>query len=442
MTTIFRARTSAARRALDAIDNAEGFDVEKLLPLTSKNFQKGAAAIAAGTSVYHHSKKWVRDRKAKKQYTLTVKATQSDLFYVTQSWLLDQTLSSQHRSLQLQTRGSRREYWDDGPGRPTQRDVVAFLRGGFEQELLINGKKIHCYVNDDAPEGMTGATVSSITGSAREVPSMKIDFICPDEDARDSLILKLQDLLREHDKSLEAESFPFQMDKHGNWLQSPNSARRPLSSVHFPGTLLEDVVDDFDRFLRSAEKYVILGAPWHRGYMFYGPPGTGKSSLAVALSDHFSLDLYSISLPDLQMDADLSSAVSRMKTPSILLIEDIDVSSASKSRDDEFGKSSLSGLLNILDGALTPTGMITIITSNMPEVLDEALVRSGRIDYKLECPLMNDDSFAKLTRATLGSSPDFKLASDIIPSDAVEILKKNIDEDPENVMKKLKDEFG
>jgi chaperone BCS1 len=43
----------------------------------------------------------------------------------------------------------------------------------------------------------------------------------------------------------------------------------------------------------------------------------------------------------------------------------------------------LSGLLNVLDGFFAPTGVLFMMTTNRIEALDPALLRPGRIDYRL-----------------------------------------------------------
>ena len=54
----------------------------------------------------------------------------------------------------------------------------------------------------------------------------------------------------------------------------------------------------------------------------------------------------------------------------------------SKVKENE--KMTLDVLLNILDGVLTTPGQIVIMTTNHPEVLDDALIRPGRIDVNIE----------------------------------------------------------
>lgn len=83
----------------------------------------------------------------------------------------------------------------------------------------------------------------------------------------------------------------------------------------------------------------------------------------------------------------------------IVLLEDIDTAGLQRSEDsDDESKShshrdhrdrerrgiSLSGLLNAIDGVASQEGRVLIMTSNMPEKLDEALIRPGRVDIKVE----------------------------------------------------------
>lgn len=135
--------------------------------------------------------------------------------------------------------------------------------------------------------------------------------------------------------------------------------------------------------------YSKRGIPRRRGYLFHGPPGTGKSSLAAAIAGYFQVGLYSLSLTDDSIDdKTLSCLLSKLREGSVLLLEDID--SAGLQRESS-GRSysyrtkvTLSGLLNALDGASASEGHIVIMSSNVPEALDEALVRAGRVDCRVE----------------------------------------------------------
>jgi chaperone BCS1 len=176
----------------------------------------------------------------------------------------------------------------------------------------------------------------------------------------------------------------------------------------------EHLLDDVTRFRNSRQRYERLGIPYHRGYLFYGPPGTGKTSLVSAMAAHFGLSIYTINLTEFN-DRTLMSAVNRVSANSVLLFEDIDCMRDSKARsasaEEKDNKSSgatgnstnqngvtLSGLLNVLDGFYAPTNVLFVMTTNHIEALDEALLRPGRIDYRLYLGKASDRQKVELYR--------------------------------------------
>jgi mitochondrial chaperone BCS1 len=130
--------------------------------------------------------------------------------------------------------------------------------------------------------------------------------------------------------------------------------------------------------------------------LFYGPPGNGKTSSISAIAGRLKLNLYSLNLSDSHIDdAQLASLVRSVRPRSILLLEDVDAALHTREeiKDDKKKAESkqardkgvtLSGVLNVLDGIVTPFGMLVMMTTNYPERLDAALVRPGRIDKKIE----------------------------------------------------------
>ena len=193
------------------------------------------------------------------------------------------------------------------------------------------------------------------------------------------------------------------------------SARMLDSVVLEPGEK-EHLLQDVAQFRRSKQRYQRLGVPYHRGYLFYGPPGTGKTSLVSALAAHFGLSVYIVNLSDFS-DRSLMSAVNQVPAHSVLLFEDIDCMKGGQSRggvDSANGQSGpvtlstkenvptrmelLSGLLNVLDGFYAPTGVLFVMTTNHVEKLDQALLRPGRIDYKLCLGKASDHQKVELYR--------------------------------------------
>ncbi len=199
-----------------------------------------------------------------------------------------------------------------------------------------------------------------------------------------------------------------------------------LDSVVLEPGEKEHLLQDMAQFRRSKQRYERLGVPYHRGYLFYGPPGTGKTSLVSALAAHFGLSIYTINLSDFN-DRSLMNAVNHVPANSVLLFEDIDCMKGSQSRDktDSEGVQNgrceaqrktenvaptngvtLSGVLNVLDGFHAPTGVLFVMTTNHVEKLDPALLRPGRIDYRLYLGKASDLQKLELYRRFFPESPE------------------------------------
>ena len=190
----------------------------------------------------------------------------------------------------------------------------------------------------------------------------------------------------------------------GCWRLVKELPQRELSSVILKENEMENIINDLIEFQSNEEWYHKLGIPYHRGYLLYGLPGTGKSSLIQVLAQNFKKNLYVINLCEKYMsDATLANLILRMPHSSFLLLEDIDV--VFKSREEIQNKTdyqgndsevTLSGLLNVLDGVVAKSGIITFMTTNYKEKLDTALIRPGRIDYELEFTYADKFQFKKM----------------------------------------------
>lgn len=200
--------------------------------------------------------------------------------------------------------------------------------------------------------------------------------------------------------------------KAGDWDRLGGIRKRDLSSLVYPNNIAETLLARISQFRADEQWYVDNGIPYKLCIILEGPPGTGKTSLVRAIASKLNMGLAGVVLDD-HTDSSLLAAVGRVPENALLYIEDFDSDPSTRKRSgltvtassstleeptpsvettdangevpakfSVFGVS-LSGLLNCLDGLLTPHGMITIMTTNRINSVDPALVRPGRVDLIL-----------------------------------------------------------
>ncbi|MGA2848069.1 MAG: AAA family ATPase [Terracidiphilus sp.] len=199
-----------------------------------------------------------------------------------------------------------------------------------------------------------------------------------------------------HHRKVEKASNLYVYDE--GWTDISAYSPRMLESVILKPGEKEHLLQDLEKFRTSRHRYQRLGVPYHRGYLLYGPPGTGKTSMVSAIAAHCGMSLYAINLTEFN-DRTLKKAMNDVPEDSFILFEDIDCMRTGDRRRElapsdqqemprDTGKNgasgvTLSGLLNVLDGFHAPENVVFVMTTNALEALDPALLRPGRIDYKL-----------------------------------------------------------
>ncbi len=146
------------------------------------------------------------------------------------------------------------------------------------------------------------------------------------------------------------------------------------------------------------------------GALMYGPPGTGKTLLARACAAQTDATFLKLAGPQLvQMfigdGAKLVRdcfALAKEKAPAIIFIDELDAVGtkrfdSEKSGDREVQRTMLE-LLNQLDGFASDDRIKVIAATNRVDVLDPALLRSGRLDRKIEFPLPNEEARAQILK--------------------------------------------
>ncbi|GJP42060.1 hypothetical protein CLOM_g1654 [Closterium sp. NIES-68] len=196
--------------------------------------------------------------------------------------------------------------------------------------------------------------------------------------------------------------------KQFNWRWLGNKQVRPMSSVVLDCDT-SALLGDAREFLAAAKWYSDRGIPHRRGYLFHGPPGCGKTSLIQAMAGELGLGVSVISLSSSGMSDDsLHTAMANCDQRNLVVLEDIDAAfTADRSKADGNCSDSLSfsGLLNAIDGIGAQEKRILIMTTNHIERLDPALIRPGRIDYRLLLDRATQSQIAQLFLRFFPDSP-------------------------------------
>lgn len=343
---------------------------------------KRAIAAAAAWQVASPAIHWARRRRRDKEYTITVGGT-DDIYPDLHDWVLARIPAEERRAMLLDTTISRSDKTyaesDTGPGDHDRVEVKLRYDGSRIQQVKLDGHKIEVAVSrDDFP------------GDRANLPNNwrryleKITFTCSTLAGRDAVVRMIEGLAET--KHAQAPVSPLLIPSRwgGEWQRRSDLKPRELDTVVLKEGQLEGLVADLGRFIEREDEYDRLCQPWHRGYLLHGSPGTGKTSCARALAHHFHMPVYYLPLADLEHDTNLMHLVQGVKPRSMLLLEDVDVYRAATERADETGRVSLAAMLNALDGVWTPHGLVTVLTTNRREDIDEALLRAGRVDVQEE----------------------------------------------------------
>ena len=202
------------------------------------------------------------------------------------------------------------------------------------------------------------------------------------------------------------------------WSRARLGNNRKLDSVVLKAGQKEAVVGDLTRFFASRERYETLGIPWRRGYLLYGPPGTGKTSLVTALASELSLNVCVLSLASPNVtDEKIGALLSSVPTRSIILIEDVDAFFQQRSKADAQVKVSYSGFINALDGVASHEGSVVFLTTNHPDRIDEAAIRSGRVDFRMELGPCDSDQLERMFLKFFDDADAAKRFAAAVPGD-------------------------
>ena len=265
----------------------------------------------------------------------------------------------------------------------------------------------HGYVGADLEALCKEAAMSVIRGV---LPEIDMDEEIPSE--------VLEKLVVDRDAMIE-----------GMRMVEPSQMREVM--VEVPDTSWEEIggLEDTKERLREMvewpqkypERFERMGIDVPKGILLYGMPGTGKTMLAKAVASESDSNFISIKGPEVfsKYVGESEESVreifkkARQVAPCILFIDEIDAIAprrGGRSSDSAVGDRVVNQLLTELDGIEALEGVTVIAATNRPDMIDPAIMRTGRVDRSVEIPIPDTEARKRIFSV---HTDDMPLADDV-----------------------------
>ncbi|MCK5265125.1 MAG: AAA family ATPase, partial [Candidatus Thorarchaeota archaeon] len=297
------------------------------------------------------------------------------------------------------------------------RGMPLTAEGDGKVDLQVLAKKTHGFVGADLQALCREAAMKALR---RYLPKINLEDDEIPQDVLDQLEVHNGDFveaLREIFPSAVREVF----------IEIPNVHWTDIGGLE---DVIQKLVEVVEWPLKKPEAFKRLGITPPKGILIYGPPGSGKTLLARAVATESEANFISVKGPELisKWVGESEKAIreifrkARTAAPSIIFFDEIDAiarSRGSGSGDSHHSERVISQLLTEMDGLESMKDVVVIAATNRPELIDKALIRTGRFDrfvnvdapdnksrkaifeiYTADMPLADDVDIKKLVEAT------------------------------------------
>ncbi|MBC9783840.1 AAA family ATPase [Heliobacterium chlorum] len=151
-----------------------------------------------------------------------------------------------------------------------------------------------------------------------------------------------------------------------------------------------------------------------KGVLLYGPPGCGKTLLAQVVANEVQASFFAVKGPEFlsslhgQSEKRLRDlfAQAEQKAPSIIFFDEIDAFAFDRSRTTtSFEATLVAQFLSLMDGFDRRSQIVVIATTNRLDVLDKALLRPGRFDYRIRITVPSKEDREQILKLHTSKMP-------------------------------------
>ncbi|CAN4111070.1 unnamed protein product [Withania somnifera] len=275
-------------------------------------------------------------------------------------------------------------------------NIVEILEMNPEEEAEEDGANI------DLDSQRKGKCVVLKTSTRQTIFLPVVGLVDPDT-------LKPGDLVGVNkDSYLILDTLPSEYDSRVKAMEVDEKPTEDYNDIGGLEKQIQELVEAIVLPMTHQERFQKLGVRPPKGVLLYGPPGTGKTLMARACAAQTNATFLKLAGPQLvQMfigdGAKLvrdAFQLAKEKSPCIIFIDEIDAIGTKRfdsevSGDREVQRTMLE-LLNQLDGFSSDDRIKVIAATNRADILDPALMRSGRLDRKIEFPHPTEEARARI----------------------------------------------
>ena len=203
------------------------------------------------------------------------------------------------------------------------------------------------------------------------------------------------------------EKLPAEYDSRVKAMEIDERPTEEYTDIGGLDKQIQELIEAIVLPMTHKDRFDAIGIRPPKGLLMHGPPGTGKTMMARACAAQTKATFLKLAGPQLvqmfigdgaKMVRD-AFELAREKAPAIIFIDELDAVGTKRGSGEgetrEVHRTMLE-LLNQLDGFTQDDRIKVIAATNRPDILDPALLRSGRLDRKIELPLPNEEARARI----------------------------------------------